>query len=441
MKINNDIIATSAAVVCLAVLLTLVMITGGKKPAPKMTAEEKALIDNADGTMRVLTTDSEEDTAILRQQCTDFDIKDIDSEHFRKLAKLMVDTMTSTEQGGVGIAGPQVGLSRRVVAVQRFDKEGEPVEVYPNILIEEYRGEMQPGREGCLSVPELKGSVMRYREILVSYINPATLERTEETVKGFTAVIFQHEADHLDGILYTDKADSITLPIAPEHWIAEDESGEMQMSLSDNTLDIIAPEGLTLWYDNYFTGEYEISYDICMPMDGCGHDRLSDLNCFWAAKDPLHPDDITARSEERNGVFPKYNMLDLFYVGYGGNHNTTTRFRRYYGSRYGLSNDEVKPLIKEYTDPEHLLVPGKWYSIAIRVTSESTTFHVNGEKLFEASLLENSDRLFAEQMPDSGNTPDMTGPTSRTGTVGDGHFAIRLLENHVRLRNLTISRE
>ena len=429
----------SVAAVCLATFLLLITLTGDNRSGLRLTKEEKALIDAAEGTMRVLTTDSEEDTAVLRRQCTDLDIKDIDSEHFRKLARLMADTMISPEQGGVGIAGPQVGLNRRVVAVQRFDKEGEPVEVYPNIRIEEYRGEMQPGREGCLSVPELKGSVMRYREILVSYTDPATLERTEETVKGFTAVIFQHETDHLDGILYTDKADSITLPIAPEHWIAEDESGEMQMSLSDNTLDIIAPEGLTLWYDRPFSGDYVISYHISMPMDGCGHDRLSDLNCFWAAKDPLHPDDITARSEERKGVFSSYNMLDLFYVGYGGNHNTTTRFRRYYGAKYGQPDAEVKPLIREYTDHDHLLVPGKWYFVEISVSPDSTSFHVNGEKLFEASLSDKEDKLSAESQPDTGNTSDSA--TSQTHTAGDGHFALRLLQNHTRLRNLRISRK
>jgi len=92
-----------------------------------------------------------------------------------------------------------------VIAVQRFDKEGEPFEVYPNIRIIEFRGERESGREGCLSVPGRRGEVLRWREIDISYTSLATMKDTIETVRGFTAVIFQHECDHLDGLLYTDK--------------------------------------------------------------------------------------------------------------------------------------------------------------------------------------------------------------------------------------------
>ena len=117
----------------------------------------------------------------------------------------MVSTVTSPEQDGVGIAGPKVGVSRRVVAVQRFDKEGEPFEVYPNIRIVARRGEKVPGPEGCLSVPGKRGDVCRYRDIDIVYsLADGTARDTLETVKGFTAVIFQHECDHLDGVLYTD---------------------------------------------------------------------------------------------------------------------------------------------------------------------------------------------------------------------------------------------
>lgn len=377
----------------------------------RLTEEEISLIGTARDTMRVLTVDDAGDLATLRCHAEDFSVEDIRSAHFKRLAELMVSTMTSPGQDGVGIAGPQVGLKRNVVAVQRFDKEGEPVEVYPNIRIDEYIGEKTPGPEGCLSVPGLRGSVMRYREIVISYTDPEDLSSVTDTVKGFTAVIFQHETDHLRGILYTDKADRLDLPVGPDNWLAEDESGEMVMEAHGDTLDIVSPKGLTFWYERLFSGEYEISYRTCMPMDGCGHDRLSDMNCFWAATDPQHKDDISARAVERNGVFPRYNMLDLFYVGYGGNENTTTRFRRYYGSKYGQPDNTVKPLIKEYTDSAHLLIPGKWYSVRIAVTSDSTSFHIDGEKLFEAPL---------------------------HGYAGDGHFALRLLDNHVRLTGLSV---
>ena len=127
------------------------------------------------------------------------------SPEYAELASLMVATVTDPSQDGVGIAGPQVGVLRRVVAVQRFDKEGEPFEVYPNIRIIAFRGEQEPGREGCLSVPGRRGEVLRWKDIDIAYTSPETLQDTVETVQGFTAVIFQHECDHLDGVLYTDK--------------------------------------------------------------------------------------------------------------------------------------------------------------------------------------------------------------------------------------------
>lgn len=67
-----------------------------------------------------------------------------------------------------------------------------------------------------------------------------------------------------------------------ENWIAEDESAAMQLSLVSDTLDIVVPAGLTLWYNEPLTGEYEISYHIAMLMEDGKQDRLSDLNCFWA---------------------------------------------------------------------------------------------------------------------------------------------------------------
>ena len=102
------------------------------------------------------------------------------------------------------------------------------------------------------------------------------------------------------------------------HWIAEDQSGIMDFTIREDTLELIVPEGLTLWYKDRLTGDYEISYHICMVMNGGKHDRLSDMNCFWAANDPKHPGKLLARSTWRNGVFRNYNTLNLFYVGYGG---------------------------------------------------------------------------------------------------------------------------
>ncbi len=154
--------------------------------------------------MRVLTVYDRQDSLVLRTKCTGISTVELTSDEYKILADKMVATVTSPEEDGVGIAGPQVGISRRIVAVQRFDKEGEPFEVYPNISVTCHRGEKQVGPEGCLSIPGKRGDVARYQDIDIAYTSVKTLRDTTETIKGFTAVIFQHECDHLDGILYTD---------------------------------------------------------------------------------------------------------------------------------------------------------------------------------------------------------------------------------------------
>lgn len=168
------------------------------------SSAEMELIRDERATMRVLTVNDAADSLTLRKECRRIGRKGLKSNEYQCLAKKMIATVTSPEEDGVGIAGPQVGISRRIVAVQRFDKEGEPFEVYPNISISACRGEKELGFEGCLSIPGKRGEVARYRDIDITYTSVSTLRDTTESIQGFTAVIFQHECDHLDGILYTD---------------------------------------------------------------------------------------------------------------------------------------------------------------------------------------------------------------------------------------------
>lgn len=174
------------------------------------TEKELSLINGADSIMRVLTIDRPDDLSILRAQSDDLSVEALSSEDYLALARLMVATVTHPSQDGVGIAGPQVGLNRRVVAVQRFDKEGEPFEVYGNIRIVRHHGEKVPGAEGCLSVPDRREDVERWQDIEIEYDavfteGKVTVRPVRERIQGFTAVIFQHETDHLDGILYIDR--------------------------------------------------------------------------------------------------------------------------------------------------------------------------------------------------------------------------------------------
>ena len=194
----------------LLIVLSCVSVSCSNAGQDRLSKAEKDLIFSQGQVMRVLTVDNPEDSIFLRKKCVDFSDKDLNGPAFVTLAGKMLSTVTDPSQDGVGIAGPQVGLSRRVVAVQRFDKEGEPFEVYPNIRIESLSGEVVPGPEGCLSIPGKRGTVPRYSKIIISYKDPKTLRTVSETVEGFTAVIFQHEVDHLEGILYTDRAESVT---------------------------------------------------------------------------------------------------------------------------------------------------------------------------------------------------------------------------------------
>lgn len=195
---------TLSFIPALLLCLTIVSCSG------RFTRSELALIRNTDPLMRVLTVNDSSDLNILRSISSDLSGKSLMSDEFKRLSEKMVRTVTDPSQDGVGIAAPQVGINRRIVAVQRFDKEGFPFEVYANIRIIWASDSLEYGPEGCLSVPDRRGEVKRSRKIVIKYADPEAVEKNfvpvvRDTVTGFTAVIFQHETDHLDGILYTDR--------------------------------------------------------------------------------------------------------------------------------------------------------------------------------------------------------------------------------------------
>lgn len=184
----------------------------GRSKTGGFSSGELELLNGTDSIMRVLTIQDSIDLAVLRAVSCDFSAKELMSEQFTKLGRRMVATVTHPSQDGVGIAGPQVGLNRRIVAVQRFDKEGEPFEVYANVRIVWMSDSLACGPEGCLSVPDRRGNVLRSQQIVIEYADLASLSHScddipmaRDTVSGFTAVIFQHEIDHLEGVLYIDR--------------------------------------------------------------------------------------------------------------------------------------------------------------------------------------------------------------------------------------------
>lgn len=168
------------------------------------------------------------------------------------------------------------------------------------------------------------------------------------------------------------------------YWIVESESPDYKVTFHGDTAEILSPKGLTLWYKRPFKSPVTIEYDARV-MEELPDDRLSDLNCFWMASDP-HVEDgsIMTRMDERHGVFPNCYSLQLYYMGFGGNHNSTTRFRRYNGDEEGITDVEKRPsILVEYTDSAHLLRPNHWYHIRLENNADTVRYFIDGEKLVE----------------------------------------------------------
>lgn len=171
----------------------------------KFSKEQTDLIFAADSLtpMRVLKINNVKDSILLRTKCENVLITPNTSElkHFvNRLYKTVRDSISM----GVGIAAPQVGVLKNIIWVQRFDKEGFPFELYLNPRIIQYTEKKQDCVEGCLSIPDRSDTTKtRAYAVLIEYDKMDGTHQTE-MIEAFTAVIFQHEIDHLNGILYLD---------------------------------------------------------------------------------------------------------------------------------------------------------------------------------------------------------------------------------------------
>lgn len=136
---------------------------------------------------------------ILRKKCREVDKVD---DRIRTILDDMVETMK--DANGVGLAAPQIGIMRRM-----FVAEPEPDEIYyfvnPEIIS---MAGTQESEEGCLSVPGYSGLVDRPEKIRIKGLGRDG-EPQEYEFEGFRAIVMCHEYDHLDGILYTDKAKEV----------------------------------------------------------------------------------------------------------------------------------------------------------------------------------------------------------------------------------------
>jgi peptide deformylase len=151
---------------------------------------------------------------VLRQRARELSPEEISSPEIQTLIDDLIETKRATN--GAGIAAPQVGESVRVAIVEveegnpRYPyKPPEPLTVLINPTLEPVGDETTEIIEGCLSVPNLRGSLPRHLEVRVRYLDREGSEH-EEIKRGLTAGTYLHEIDHLDGVLFVDRADPRT---------------------------------------------------------------------------------------------------------------------------------------------------------------------------------------------------------------------------------------
>jgi len=189
-------------------------------------------------------------------------------------------------------------------------------------------------------------------------------------------------------------------------WTAELEKPGLVRAAS-GVLEIDVPAGATLWVRKELRGPVMIEYEAKMIGRGGPNDRVSDLNCFWMATDARSPGDLFAT--RRSGKFADYNQLRTYYVGQGGNGNTTTRFRRYVG------DPELRPLLPEHDlgAGDVLLKPNVSQKIQLVARGGRIQYYNSGRLIFD----------FQEPAP-----------------YTRGYFGLRTTFSHLEVRNFRIYR-
>ncbi|MDN3669529.1 DUF6250 domain-containing protein [Echinicola jeungdonensis] len=158
----------------------------------------------------------------------------------------------------------------------------------------------------------------------------------------------------------------------PQTWKTEIEDPDSsKVVVIDGKLVLDSNAGVTVWLDKKLKGDIEITYQREVIMEEGVNDRLSDLNQFWMATDPRNENLFT-----RSGSFKEYDSLSMYYVGFGGNYNSTTRFRKYHG-------DGEKPLLFDLRDKAHLLQPNHVYDIKIKVDDGLVSYWVDDNLFFQ----------------------------------------------------------
>lgn len=172
------------------------------------SSEKEIIYQSPDSPARVLQITNKNDSLILRAPSKN--IKNVKkNKDIEPLVKKLYLTML--EEGGIGIAAPQIGINKNIFLFTRLDKEENSVEVAINPKIISHSSEIICfHNDGCLSVPDKYGNSRRFSWIEVEYTDQNKQKVTHKFLGGsrsedYTGIIFQHEYDHLQGKLYIDK--------------------------------------------------------------------------------------------------------------------------------------------------------------------------------------------------------------------------------------------
>lgn len=190
-----------------------------------------------------------------------------------------------------------------------------------------------------------------------------------------------------------------------DNWVVEQQPGG-KITIENNVMEITDAKGCTVWFKHKLEGNIKIEYDVTVIDENGPYDRVSDMNCFWMATDPKHPDDFFGISKQRAGYFPNYHELKLYYVGYGGHNNTKTRFRRYNGNAN-------RPLLPQHdlADKEYMIVPNRKMHIELVADGNRIQYVRDREVIFEI----NDPKPYTQ-----------------------GYFGFRTVNNHMKIENFEI---
>lgn len=145
---------------------------------------------------------------LLRQVSEDLTEEEVNEKEFKKIIRDMFDTMKFAE--GVGLAAPQIGILKKlvVVGIEKSERYPDAPPIEQQIIINPKITPLDsPAKgywEGCLSVPGMRGYVERPAKIKMEW-RDEKFEPHSEIIEGYKAIVYQHEVDHLYGILYVDR--------------------------------------------------------------------------------------------------------------------------------------------------------------------------------------------------------------------------------------------